>query len=199
MSSIEQNQRLTSNLEGQLIDFNDDAIKVLEPSSIVAIDIQAANHVSEISNQTLGAISSRETVKEERKEGFPGSNVTPAADAEGKVTNATASKQAAGRLEWEEHDYNISVRQSTPRAAAGLTPASTPTTQIRTTPTPNFRSLAYPPYALNSVQGATVHAVEAITSGLKVNKLESNVMVKGAKTDEEAQLEPEKEQWLIEL
>ena len=50
---------------------------------------------------------------------------------------------------------SASVAQaSSASAAAGPAPASTSTSYIRTTPTPNVRSLEYPPYVLNNVQGS---------------------------------------------
>ncbi|KAG0649653.1 Alpha-glucosidase [Hyphodiscus hymeniophilus] len=56
---------------------------------------------------------------------------------------------------------SASVAQaSSASVAAGPAPASTSTTYIRTTPTPNVRSLEYPPYVLNNINGALdVHAV----------------------------------------
>lgn len=67
------------------------------------------------------------------------------------ITNATEYASAS----------SASVAQaSSASAAAGPAPASTSTTYLRTTPTPNVRSLEYPPYVLNNVQGALdVHAV----------------------------------------
>jgi len=70
-------------------------------------------------------------------EGFNLTNATEAASA-----TAAASSQAAA-------------------ASAAAAPASsTSTTYLRTTPTPGVRSIEYPPYVINNVQGALdVHAV----------------------------------------
>lgn len=67
------------------------------------------------------------------------------------VTNATEYASAS----------SASLAQaSAASATAAPAPASTSTSYIRTTPTPNVRSLEYPPYVLNNVQGALdVHAV----------------------------------------
>ena len=66
------------------------------------------------------------------------------------ITNATEYASASA----------ASVAQASSATAGSPPPASSSTTYIRTTPTPNVRSLEYPPYVLNNVQGALdVHAV----------------------------------------
>ncbi|KAH6664232.1 glycosyl hydrolases family 31-domain-containing protein [Halenospora varia] len=67
------------------------------------------------------------------------------------ITNAT---------EFSSVSSASAIAASSASAAAGPPASSTSTSYIRTTPTPGSRSLEYPPYVINNVQGALdVHAV----------------------------------------
>lgn len=87
-------------------------------------------------------------------EGFNITNATEFSSVQAASSSAAASASSVAAA------ASTSSTGTVASSSASATPSSTSTSYVRTSPTPGVRSLEYPPYVINNVQGALdVHAV----------------------------------------